>query len=238
MEHDRNLALPRLLKTFALLAVLAGAGCQKETAAPEPAVAARDAGPTLYRVTFEASWSAATHANFPVGAHFSPLMGASHRAEELLFQPGRLASTGIQNMAERGNNTALRAEIAAWRGDGRALGLLDGRGSTASPGQLADTVRLDAGHPLLTVVTMIAPSPDWFVALENENMLGADGQWATLRTVAARTYDAGTDSGPAFTSPDHPTRPAAPVVLLRLPPATSNAADGPPLGMWRVERIK
>lgn len=212
------------------LGLLALGACQK-AADPAAQVPAPAVGPALYRVTFEATWSAGTHADFPAGAHFSPLIGLAHRADGLVFRPGQLASLGIKDMAERGKNTALRAEIATLRASGAAAGLLDGQATTPSPGTLTDTIRLDAAHPLLTVVTMIAPSPDWFAALEGESLL-ADGQWVAQRTVPARAYDAGTDSGPAFTSPDQPTLPAEPVVTLRLPPA------GPPVGQWHLDRLR
>ena len=103
---------------------------------------------------------------------------------------------------------------------------------------MADTIRLDAAHPRLSLVTMIAPSPDWFVALEDESLLDAAGQWVTQRRVPARAYDAGTDSGPTYTAPDQATLPAGVVAPLRLAPAMGSAPDGPPLGTWLLERIK
>jgi len=154
-----------------------------------------------------------------------------------VFRPGQLASLGVKNVAEIGNNAALRAEITRLRTDGAALSLLDGRGATASPGTLTDTLRVDAAHPLATVLMMIAPRPDWLAVLEGENLL-ANGQWVAQRTVPARIYDAGTDSGPTFTAPDQPTRPAGVVAPLLLPPATGTAPDGPPLGTWVLERLK
>ncbi len=226
------------------LALLALAACQKEAeevapdpaAAPAPAVAAPTS--VLYRVTFEATWSEATHPGFPAGGHFSSLTGLSHRAEALLFKDGEPASLGIKNMAERGNNTALRSEIDALRRRGAALSLFAGGSGTNSPGAVADTIRLDATHSHLTVVTMIAPSPDWFAALESENLRGPDGQWAASRRVPARSYDAGTDSGPTFTAADQATLPAAVIVPLRLPPAAGITPAGPPVGTWLLERLK
>ena len=226
--------LKKLLPALALLALTA---CQSDADDPAELLPQPVVGSALYRVTFEATWSAATHANFPAGAHFSPLIGTAHRSNGQLFQNGQLASHGIKDMAERGVNTALRTEIGALRGTGDALGILDGRGLN-SPGTASDTLRVDARRPRMTVVTMIAPSPDWFVALENENLLGGNGQWVEQRTVPARAYDAGTDSGPTFTAPDQATMPAAPISGLRLPPASGTAADGPALGVWRLERIR
>ena len=83
---------------------------------------------------------------------------------------------------------------------------------------------------------MIAPSPDWFAALENENLLDA-GQWVTQRTVPARAYDVGTDSGPTFSAPDQPTTPAQPIQPLRLPPAAPPPTARPwARGGWSVSR--
>ena len=228
--------MKHLLSALPVLTLLALGACNRADDLAEPAPVP-PAGPVLYRVTFEATWSADTHANFPAGGHFSPLVGLSHRAGSSVFQPGQLASPGIKNMAELGNNTALRAEINALRGAGDAFGLLDGKGTTRSPGTLVDTIRLDPAHPRLTVVTMIAPSPDWFAALEDENLL-ANGEWAARRTVPARAYDAGTDSGPTFTAPDQPTLPATAVRALQLPPPTGGAPAGPPVGVWHLEKIR
>ncbi|MBF9222778.1 spondin domain-containing protein [Hymenobacter ruricola] len=227
----------RSFPRFCLLPVFFGLAACSQTAEPAEMPPAPAVGSALYRVTFEATWSAATHANFPAGAHFSAPIGASHRADALLFRPGQLASLGIKDMAERGNNTALRAEISALQSSGAAFRLLEGRYFN-SPGSASDTIRLDAAHPRLSLVTMIAPSPDWFAALEDENLLEATGQWVAQRRVPARAYDAGTDSGPTFTAPDQPTRPAGVVAPLLLPPATGSAPDGPPLGTWLLERIK
>ncbi|MFC6225460.1 spondin domain-containing protein [Hymenobacter artigasi] len=228
--------MPRSLHRLGLWPAMLGlAACTNTSPAEQPP--APTVGPALYRVTFEATWSADTHANFPAGAHFSAVIGASHRADGLLFRPGQLASTGIRDMAERGNNTALRAEITALVSSGAAFRMLEGR-VINSPGMVADTIRLDAAHPRLSLVTMIAPSPDWFAAVEDENLLDANGQWVAQRRVPARAYDAGTDSGPSFTAPDQATLPAGVVAPLRLPPATGSAPDGPPLGTWLLERIK
>jgi len=219
-----------LLLAFGWLTLTA---CQPSANPLNPAQAA---GSTLYRVTFEATWSAATHANFPVGAHFSPLIGLSHRVESRIFASGQLASLGIKNVAELGNNAALRAEITSLRRSGEALGLLDGRAAIASLGMLSDTIRLDAQHPCLTVLTMVAPSPDWFIALENECLLGPDGHWAVMRRVPARAYDAGTDSGITFTAFDQPTQPAERIQVLL--PSAGSSANGPPFGTWRLEKIE
>lgn len=214
------------LLPFCLLGLLACHDAAPETwSRPTPAATA------LYRVTFEATWSVGTHpGNYPAGAHFSPLIGASHHhmPAARLFRVGALASPGIKDMAERGANAALRTEINALISQGHAFRLLDGKAAVSSPGTLTDTIRLSRDHSALTVATMIAPSPDWFAALDSYPLLLEDG-WLESGRVAALFFDAGTDSGPDYTSSDQPTTPPQPVRA-----ATSSAA---PMGYFVLERI-
>ncbi len=73
-----------------------------------------------YRVSFESSWSAATHpAGFPDNAHFSPLVGATHDATVSYWEPGATATSGIEAMAERGQNGAAPAGDVGCRGRDR-----------------------------------------------------------------------------------------------------------------------
>ena len=75
---------------------------------PTPAATAR------YRVTFDATWSAQTHpTDIPGNAHFSGLIGGTHRSTVTFWSEGGLASEGIQLMAERGRQTPLDLEVGA-----------------------------------------------------------------------------------------------------------------------------
>ena len=79
------------------------------------AVQAQDAA--TYRVTFESTWSAATHPEaFPANARFSPLVGTAHDASVAFWTPGATASAGIDEMAERGRTTLMVEEFAAAMG--------------------------------------------------------------------------------------------------------------------------
>ncbi|RTQ47097.1 hypothetical protein EJV47_19565 [Hymenobacter gummosus] len=223
-----------------LLALLLGA-CEKD---PEPRSLAGDPGTAKYRIIFRATWSAATHPQaYPAGAHFSRLIGAAHGTAmdgaEVLFRPDHLASPGLKDMAERGNNTILRTELLAHQGAGLPVREIfeNNLAYIDSPGQFVDTVQVDGQHPLVSAVTMIAPSPDWFVALHEQSLLDERGQWLPALTVVARAYDAGTDSGPDFDSPDQPTtpaRPVAPIVGAPLAPGGTST----PLGTFYLERIQ
>ena len=231
------------MKRLLLPALLTAAACQPDKdVRPAP-------GPATYRVTFEATWSPGTHPGaYPAGAHFSRLIGASHTVFDgtgigdgsgrALYRSGTLASPGIKNMAEQGDNRALLAELVSMSMTRSVGNVFETRpGSISYPGQFVDTVEVDQQHPQLTAVSMIAPSPDWFVALESPSLLDATGQWQPQLSIPARTYDAGTDSGPTFDSPDQPTVPAQPVAPLSSGPlAPSGAAV--PLGIFHLERIR
>lgn len=155
-----------------------------------------------YQVTFNATWSPATHPGaYPGGAHFSPLIGGTHDAGAAFWQPGGLATQGIEDMAERGSTLALRNEVNTQIAAGHAGSVIAGFG-TAAPGATSTTFTIDDAHPLVSLVTMVAPSPDWFVGVHGLSLGSGNGQWRDHLTVDLFAYDAGTDDGATFTSPD------------------------------------
>lgn len=85
------------------------------------AQAVADPGDATYEVTFDVSWSAATHpVMFPSNAHFSGLVGGTHSPAVQFWTPGTLASLGIKRMAEWGQQTTLAGEVQAAIGAGTA----------------------------------------------------------------------------------------------------------------------
>ena len=159
-----------------------------------------------YEVTFDATWSKATHPNaYPDGAHFSPLIGGTHNGSVVFWEPNGLASLGIQNMAELGATSQLRKEVNAAIGLGTAKNVLAGSG-LGSPGKTSLLFDVDSDFPLVTLVSMIAPSPDWFVGVHGLPLF-ENGVWRDNVVVQLLPYDAGTDSGATFTSPDLVTSP-------------------------------
>ncbi|MFG0318805.1 MAG: spondin domain-containing protein, partial [Planctomycetota bacterium JB042] len=187
-----------------------------------------------YRVTFLASWSATTHpTDFPTGsAHFSGLVGATHDAQVSFWAPGQLASPGIESMAETGSKSLLLGEVAAAFAAGSVESALSGGGIGPSPGSVAMTFSVSQSHPRVTLVSMIAPSPDWFVGVHDLDLF-AGGDWVDLLAVPLAPYDAGTDDGPTFLSPNADTNPARPIAEITGHPFTGT----PPLGRFLFERI-
>lgn len=174
-----------------------------------------------YMVTFEATWSSTTHPDaYPSNAHFSPFIGFSHAPEATIFSPGATASAGIQNMAETGGTSPLDDEIDLLIQAG--FGLEKIKGSVFdSPGSESATFMVDADHPFVTVTSMIAPSPDWFVAVRNLNLY-ENCQWVDSAQVDVTVYDAGTDSGADLTSANEATTPAESISLITTGPLAEN----------------
>ena len=164
-----------------------------------------------YRVVFDATWSASTHpTNFPGGAHFSPLIGAVHNDSVTFWVLEGVATPGIESMAETGGTATLAAEVRA-EIPGEALAVINGSGTRSPGGATIQTVTLREDFPLITLVTMIAPSPDWFVGVSGLSLRDDDGDWVEELEVVLYPLDAGTDSGPAYTSANDDTRPKEPI---------------------------
>jgi hypothetical protein len=181
--------------------------------APEPAAS--------YHVVFEATWAVDTHPDgFPASAHFSDLIGATHRATWTPWAVGALASAGIGRMAEAGKSRPLADEVRAAIRTGDAGAWIAGEGIERSPGRVGVDVRMTREFPLLSLVSMLAPSPDWFVGVAGLDLCEGH-RWAASRTIPLFAHDAGTDSGVSYEAADVDTQPRAPIRRL----------DGPPFRM-------
>ena len=190
-----------------------------------------------YRLTFEATWSAATHpTDFPPNPHFSGLIGAAHRPDVRLWQVGEPASPGIKDMAEKGVKGPLGAEIDGLIAAGDACAKISGEGIHPSPGMVTVDFEVSEDCPAVSVVTMIAPSPDWFVGVSALNFL-EDGAWVDEKVIELFPYDAGTDSGVSYTSPDLPTASSEGIFMIEGGPLLVGDSV-PPLGTFTFTRLK
>ncbi len=184
-----------------------------------------------YRVTFESTWSASTHPDgFPANAHFSPLVGTSHTAAVSFWAPGATASDAIEAMAERGQTPLLLQAFADAMPDA-SPGTV-GQDLPVSPGTAETRVVVSDALPLVTIVTMIAPSPDWFVGVHSLD-LRVNGVLPDVAVVPLAVYDAGTDSGTLYLSANADTQPRAAVALLTSAPFAAGAT----VGTFTFERI-
>lgn len=154
-----------------------------------------------YEITFTGTWneSDVEPGRFPsFSAHFSPMIGASHKAGEAFWRNGGQASPGVEQVAELGLNDALISELAAARSAGNVGQTIEFRDLFNLPNSDTVKVTIDEDKPYVTFITMIAPSPDWFVGVSGLSLL-EDGEWVRNLKVNLRPYDAGTEEGTSFT---------------------------------------
>lgn len=190
-----------------------------------------------YSVSFDSTWSFATHpTDFPPGPHFSGLIGGVHNSAVRFWEPGSTASPGIEQMAELGRKTPLDSEVGQAVAVGNALAILSGGGIFPSPGQVELEFEVNQKFPLVTLVSMIAPSPDWFVGVRDLNLF-VNGGWTDQVVVELFPYDAGTDSGVTYTSADQDTVPRQPIRRIEGDPFVNQGAVAP-MGTFTFRRIQ
>lgn len=184
-----------------------------------------------YSVTFTSNWSQAEHphpsGNLPGSAHWSKLVGATHNDEANLLVLGELASPGIKDVAELGSNGVFFSEVNAAITAGNAYALIDGPSLGTAGGTITiDEIITTDEFPYLTLATMIAPSPDWIVALGGLSLVNGSDEWIESLEFDVYPIDAGTDSGDDYTVGDLPTNPAEPISSAQGISPFSNAPIG------------
>lgn len=196
--------------------------------------AAGQSSTATYELTFQATWSQPTHpAAFIAAAHFSPLIGGVHNDQVSFWTPGGIATRGIEVMAETGLFTPLRNEVNAAIVADTAAAVVQGIGID-SPGSTTLTFQATTAHDRLTLVTMVAPSPDWFLGVHGLPLRNEQGQWAQEITAELEVYDAGTDSGATFDAPDADTDPAEPIRAIQ---SEAPFLGAPSLGVFTIRLL-
>ena len=167
-----------------------------------------------YRVTFDGKWTTSvTSGGLPSGAHFSPLIGAVHNDSVTFWSVGGTASAGIESMAEVGGTSTLKSEINA---NSNALAVIEkSLPSGGTPTATVD-IAVTTAHPLVTLLSMIAPSPDWFVGVSGLSLRNtADDGWQPSLTVDLFPYDAGTEEGTEFSLTNSATSPQGTITSIK-----------------------
>ena len=85
-------------------------------------------------------------------------------------------------------------------------------------------------------MTMLAPSPDWILGVHGLNMVQG-GEFVEEMTIDLSLYDAGTDSGVSYESPDLDTQPRGTITLVTSEATDSDFVQGLPLaGRFTIVR--
>ncbi|XP_046599523.1 spondin-1 isoform X1 [Neodiprion lecontei] len=164
-----------------------------------------------YEVTFEGLWSRNTHPkDFPTNAwrtKFSDVIGASHTVDYRFWEYMKYASDGLRQVAERGVTRTLESELKEQSEHIRTIIKARGISYPNVTGKTFAVFRVDQKHHLMSLVTMIDPSPDWIVGVSGLELCLANCSWVEHRELNLFPYDAGTDSGITYLSQDTPTDP-------------------------------
>ncbi len=170
-----------------------------------------------YTITFESIWESVTDnptdgqstIDLPSNAHWSPLVGATHQTANAFLSPGAAVTPGVESVAETGSTTIFLAEINANSDADQAI---TGGGLNAAKGTITiNSLDVSEDYPLVTLASMIAPSPDWLIAVNSINLRsgnpGVNNGWRATFTIDLFPYDAGTEDGTMYDLSNPDTNP-------------------------------
>ncbi|XP_027864522.1 spondin-2a [Xiphophorus couchianus] len=167
-------------------------------------------GPASYILVFTGHWSPqAFPKQYPLfrpPAQWSKLIAASHNHHFRFWEEGSSASPGVQSFAEVGVTVELMKAAKEARKK-RTIGVMyRTAGIPNGIGHSSTEMLMVPRNPLLSLMVKMIPSPDWFVGVDSLNLCEGN-RWKQEVTVDLQPYDAGTDSGFTFSSPNFPTSP-------------------------------
>lgn len=204
-----------------LFLIFALGSCKKQ---PSAYLAAPDAQAS-YKIVVRMAWTSPQF-TIPAGAHFTSFIGMIHQKDSFLWAPNGFATGGLEDVAEIGDGVRLNNEIDAIIAKGRALQRF-GIAAPAITSGFDTAFTFTLKHPCISFASMIAPSPDWFVGI-NQYSLIRDNAWINEAVVPLYLYDAGTEDGDMFGYNNPATMPQQRVRLL-LPAEASVLANGNPV---------
>lgn len=194
----------------------------------EPCCACEEA---KYEVTFEGLWSDASHPkDFPSSRwllHFSDIIGASHSADYRVWEYGGYASKGLSQVAKWGSPRVLESELKAESNHIRTIIKARGLWYPNVNGKTFAVFRTDRKNHLVSLVSMLGPSPDWIVGVSGLELCQKNCSWVETKELFLYPWDAGVDNGVSYESPDEPTEPQQPITRI-----TSRHPDDPRQPFW------
>nr|XP_046249804.1 spondin-1b isoform X2 [Scatophagus argus] len=191
--------------------------CEKERVPGEateaPAMECCACGTAKYRLTFYGNWSEKVHPkDYPRRAnHWSALIGASHSRGYVLWEYGGYASEGVRQVAEFGSPIKMEEEIRRKGDEVMTVIKTKAQWPAWQPLNLraapSAEFSVDRNRHLMSFLTMLGPSPDWNVGLSGEDLCTKDCGWVQRLVTDLIPWDAGTDNGVTYESPNKPSIP-------------------------------
>ncbi len=161
-----------------------------------------------YTVVFESIWETVadnptdgqSSIGLPSNAHWSALVGATHQTANTFLMMGAAVSPGIESVAETGAFSTFRTEV---NNNSDADKFIEGNGLSSAKGTITiNSLEVSENYPIITLASMIAPSPDWFIAVNSINLRSGNNSvnngWKDTFTIDLFPYDAGTEDGTTY----------------------------------------
>jgi len=126
-----------------------------------------------------------------------------------------------------GNRSTLEIEINAQIAEKKAWKLILPDGPELSPVVMKSGigVQVTANFSKVSIITMLAPSPDWFIGIDSIDLCNS-GTWRESWNVTMLPpWDAGTEDGTAFSTDNDATDPH--VNIFEITNNTAGAFNGP-----------
>ena len=140
-----------------------------------------------------------------------------------------------------GSECLLEREIIKQKHYGNVYSLIKADNPTITPGsKTLMNIHVDQYRSMVSLITMIFPSPDWFLGISNVDMCNPmTGEWREEYSRYLLPYDSGTDDGTSFESEDNPTKPRKNIFLIGNEDDTNFKSDSPikPLGKFTFTRV-
>jgi hypothetical protein len=166
---------------------------------------------SIYTIEVTGKWSSPDF-TVPAGVHFTAFVGLVHNSDTYLWRNGNLSSPGVESVAETGSTTLIRSEIDSIIFNKMAISLVLMNAPSAT-GSNTTTIYCNNKYSFVSFLSMIAPSPDWFIGLDGINLY-RNNQWISDTTINLFVYDAGTEDGDVFGYNNPATLPQANIRLL------------------------
>ena len=177
----------------------------------------------VYEVTFTSQWNASSHGSnppYPAGGnpHFTSLVGTTHNNQVTFWERGGFATPGVEGVAELGSTgTFQTTDVANAMTAGNAHMYISLGGLGAYPSERTGMIMTTEDYPLLTLISMIAPTPDWFVGVSGLKLREDNGCWESAISMPLIGNDAGTETGSTYrlSNPaESPHKPIGPITAL------------------------
>lgn len=199
-------------------------------------------GYAKYSITFRNFMNAGRGGPDVPALAFSPLSGVSHSNRLSFFTVRGYADEGVAAIAKTGDNQIFLDNAKAIKNMTAFVRSIDSTDGPTLPWKSERVIlSVDCMRPFVTVLAMLAPSPDWLVQINNMNLFNPRTRsFISRHSGNLITYDAGVDSGSGFTDPSDPSLDIPTQPQQNIAPLSEDETDpfgGRIVGRYIIKRI-